>query len=133
VQKNGDPSLTGTQASQTLTAPSFTDGAVWHSRIAIAGGTLSVYLDTTGAFATALLTTPMTDSLGNLLGVAPNGIFYAGFTGGTGGYANVQDILSFSDVAPVPLPAAVWLLLSGLGGLGAVARRRRRSSSAIAA
>jgi uncharacterized protein len=27
--------------------------------------------------------------------------------------------------APVPLPAAVWLMLSGLGGVGAFARRRR--------
>jgi hypothetical protein len=31
------------------------------------------------------------------------------------------------DVAPIPLPAAAWLLLSGLAGMGAVARRRREA------
>jgi hypothetical protein len=33
--------------------------------------------------------------------------------------------ISFNQVAPVPLPAALPLLLAGLGGLGAVRRRRR--------
>jgi len=31
-----------------------------------------------------------------------------------------------SNYSPVPLPAAAWLLLSGLGGLAAIARRRGR-------
>lgn len=30
-----------------------------------------------------------------------------------------------SNVAPIPLPAAGWLLVAGLGGLGALSRRRR--------
>ena len=29
--------------------------------------------------------------------------------------------------APVPLPAAGWLMIAGLGGLGAIARRRRKA------
>lgn len=40
-----------------------------------------------------------------------------GSTVGTAGFDNVE-------VAPVPLPAAAWLLLSACGGLGAMIRRK---------
>lgn len=35
-----------------------------------------------------------------------------------------------TSAVPIPLPAAGWLLLGGLGALGAVARRRRKAAAA---
>jgi len=32
-----------------------------------------------------------------------------------------------AEIAPVPLPAAAWMLLAGLGGIGVVGRRRTRA------
>ncbi|MBC9245536.1 THxN family PEP-CTERM protein [Paracoccus sp. 11-3] len=42
--------------------------------------------------------------------------------------ATLQGRFTYEEnVAPIPLPAAGWMLLAGLGGIGAVARRRRNS------
>lgn len=54
-----------------------------------------------------------------------------GLTDGTGAF--ILDDLSFTDappVAPVPVPAALPLLLSALAGLGFMGWRRRRSAAA---
>jgi len=40
--------------------------------------------------------------------------------------AALGQVLRGVEVAPVPLPAAAWLLLSGVGGLGAMGRKRRQ-------
>lgn len=51
----------------------------------------------------------------------------AGIGGDARGNAFVFD--TFEPIAPIPLPAAVWLFGSGLVGLTAVARRKRRTRS----
>jgi hypothetical protein len=37
-------------------------------------------------------------------------------------------VLTFDDVTPVPVPAALPLLLAGVGGLGLMARRKRKAA-----
>ncbi len=36
-------------------------------------------------------------------------------------------VVSYNDMPVIPLPAALSLLLAGLGGLGLMARRRRKA------
>jgi hypothetical protein len=43
--------------------------------------------------------------------------------------AGVSHISFYNSAAPVPLPAAAWLLIAGLGGLGAVARKRKTAAA----
>jgi hypothetical protein len=40
------------------------------------------------------------------------------------------DSITLRTASPVPLPAAAWLMLSGLGGLGAMARKRKAMRAA---
>ena len=48
-----------------------------------------------------------------------------GFENGVGGYiAFLPTAAGVVEVAPIPVPAAAWLMLAGLGGLGALRARR---------
>ena len=53
-----------------------------------------------------------------------------GAIGSVPGAADTLAVIEFSapDVAPIPVPAAMPLMLAGLGALGLVARRRRRGA-----
>lgn len=51
-----------------------------------------------------------------------------------GGDRDYQDfVVALNDITPVPLPAAAWLLLSGLGALACLRRRVSRPSMAAVA
>jgi hypothetical protein len=51
---------------------------------------------------------------------------YASINGGGSGMSLQSDVTGgFYYAAPVPLPAAAWLLLSGLGSLGLLGRKRK--------
>ncbi len=60
-----------------------------------------------------------------LLGFSPDGVNFSNMFVTTEGLDNSQDLYFEYTVSVVPLPAAGWLLLAGLGGLGVVGRRKK--------
>ena len=53
----------------------------------------------------------------------PDGLARFGLGGSGGGSGGGQDC---DPISPVPLPAAGWLMMAGLGGLAALGRRRAK-------
>jgi len=106
-------------ASQNLTVPGLSGSAsTGYSSLALAGGALDAWsstLNLAGNLSATSLVIPQTT-----LGAGTYVLELRGTSVGTSGgsYAGVL------NMTPVPLPAGLPLLLSGMGGLIALARRR---------
>lgn len=66
-----------------------------------------------------------TEYIFTLLGFSPDGVNFGSQFFTEEGQTNSQDLFFSYSVSVVPLPAAGWLLLCGIGGLAAVGRRRK--------
>lgn len=88
-----------------------------------AGESLTVRLTLNGGFAFADVIASLSDSD---LRMGFHVIAYR--DGGSDSFVNNPDPNGGGDLPPVPLPAAAWLLISGLGGLGVMGWRKRRTA-----
>jgi hypothetical protein len=93
------------------------------------GSVLNIISNSNGALVwvpapSSLAGTPVPDTIDGV----PVGMEDGGFQNAQGFFIeyNLTSLTLASDIpSPVPLPASAWLLVAGLGGLGAFARKRR--------
>jgi hypothetical protein len=79
---------------------------------------LSAFSPTFASLAVAIPTTTLASYTGGLLEIGGASSVFATGIG--------NDLITGGSLAaPVPLPAAAWLMLSGLGGLGVMRRKRK--------
>ena len=103
------------------TTVSFTDLLVRNGSHNLVNG--SLFISTTGTFSASDEYTMVLGDV-DLSGLAASNMFW--FTSTTN--ANPEVYLSKLSATAVPVPAALPLLLAGLGGLGFIGRRRRKSA-----
>lgn len=96
--------------------------------IGTAVGTLAPELFKSFVFSVFATDLDVSDFLGQTFAV--RGVNVGAFPDGgfltSKNYGTAPDQVAPEQLAPVPLPAAGWMLIAGVGGLGAMSRRRRK-------
>lgn len=123
ISENADAALpdftTGALAGQTLMSGNYASGTVISDLLSFTtsgpGGTFFSDDDEFGVFSNAAIT-----------GAGGVSSFFLSFDDdGANSDDNHDDIIVRVDISPVPLPAAGWLLVAGMGGLVGMRRFRR--------